>query len=308
MGINKLQNDIFNKVLSFDIMSKINMLSLLKKKITFENIIPFFQPILNELLFSLSSSFNLTDNIIIDEDNEDLTDEENNSSENEDSENLSEISFYSDNNTDCESYDSSDDVYEREYDKFHTNKILFLYNNLSNNEKINNHENDYNFEFIKKYLENPIVKLTDFGLMQKQNINNKTVQTRYYRCPEILLGYHYDKSIDIWSLGCSIYEIIVGQILFDVERHDDIFKYDKDLINIKMIIEKLGKDNHIEIINLIKKCPRNQYFINNDQTLKYYKNVIYEDWCSKITDEKIYNYIKSYLSILPQNRILFCEN
>ncbi len=303
MGINKLQNDIFNKVLSYDVMSKINMLSLLKKKITFENVIPFFQPILNELLLSLSSTFNLEDNIIIDEDNENSEDEEDIYSEDEENESLSEISFYSDNNTDCETYDSSEDYYDREYDNFHTNKILFLYNNnLSDNEEINDDENDKNFEFIKKYLENPTVKLTDFGLMQKQNINNKTVQTRYYRCPEILLGYQYDKSIDIWSLGCSIYEIIVGEILFDIERHDDISKYDKDLVNIKMMIQKLGKDNHVEIINLIKNCPRNNYFINNDQTLKYYKNINYEDWSIKITNEKIYNFIKSCLTIIPQNR------
>jgi len=79
-------------------------------------------------------------------------------------------------------------------------------------------------------------------------------------------------------------------------------KYDKDLVNIKMMIEKLGKDNHIEIINLIKNCPRNNYFINNDQTLKYYKNINYEDLSIKITNEKIYNFIKSCLTILPQNR------
>ena len=59
---------------------------------------------------------------------------------------MSEISFYTDNNTDCETYDSSDDYYDREYDKFHTNKILFLYNNLSDYEEINNDENCNNFQ------------------------------------------------------------------------------------------------------------------------------------------------------------------
>jgi serine/threonine-protein kinase SRPK3 len=314
MGINKLQNDIFNDVLSFNIMSKINMLTLLKKKITFENIIPLFHPIFNELLVTLSSSFNLIDNIIINEDDD--TDDNNSTDDNEEEneedneeDNESELSIYSDDNTDCESYDSSYDYYDREYDKFHINKILFKYNNSLDNDDNDNNDNNDNLEFIKKYLENPIIKLTDFGLMQKQNINNKTVQTRYYRSPEILLGYKYDKTIDIWSLGCSIYELIVGQILFDVEKHDDILKCDKDLINIKMIIEKLGKDNHNEIINLIKNCPRYQYFVNSDQTLKYFRKILYQDWYINIKDLKLCNYIRSCLSISPQSRTLinYCE-
>ena len=315
MGLNKLQNDIFNKVLSLDIISKISMLTLLKKKITFENVIPVFHPILTELLVSLSSSFNLTDNIIIDEDeDEDDNDDDDNNDNNEkeydeDYENNDDLLSIDSYDTDCESYNSSNDNYNKEYDKFHINKILSKYNNSFNNNENFNDDNDHNdhnnaFEFIKKYLDNPIVKLTDFGLMQKQSINNKTVQTRYYRCPEILLGYNYDKSIDIWSLGCSIYEILTSEILFDVEKHNDIPKYDKDLINIKMIIEKLDKNNHSIMLDLIKTCPRKHYFINNDLTLKNFRKINYIDWHNNINDIKILNFILLCLSILPQNRIL----
>lgn len=41
------------------------------------------------------------------------------------------------------------------------------------------------------------------------------VSTRWYRSPELLVGSKsYDKSIDIWALGCIIPELISGKPLF----------------------------------------------------------------------------------------------
>lgn len=41
------------------------------------------------------------------------------------------------------------------------------------------------------------------------------VATRWYRPPELLIGKQdYDKSIDIWSIGCVMAEMIDGQPLF----------------------------------------------------------------------------------------------
>ena len=42
------------------------------------------------------------------------------------------------------------------------------------------------------------------------------VGTQAYRAPELLLGdVKYNKAVDIWSLGCTIYEIFSKKILFD---------------------------------------------------------------------------------------------
>ena len=71
-----------------------------------------------------------------------------------------------------------------------------------------------------------------------------------------------------------------------------------------MIIEKLGKNNHSIILDLIKSCPRKHYFINNDLTLKNFRKINYIDWHNNIIDIKILNIILLCLSILPQNRIL----
>lgn len=46
------------------------------------------------------------------------------------------------------------------------------------------------------------------------------VSTRWYRAPELLVGsLTYDKSVDIWALGCIISELISGQALFPGENN-----------------------------------------------------------------------------------------
>lgn len=41
------------------------------------------------------------------------------------------------------------------------------------------------------------------------------VGTQAYRAPELILGdVRYGKAVDIWSLGCLIYEIFARKALF----------------------------------------------------------------------------------------------
>ena len=282
MGTNKLQNDIYNDILKFNIMSKISIINILKKKINYENIIQIFKPVLKQLLLELTSSFNLSDNILYDEDDSEHTDESSSSSsyessyDEDDDYSYEESEFY---NTDCESYNSSENEFTKEYDKFHINKILYEYyreDNKSEDDKQNSNSNDENYEFIKKYLENPIIKLTDFGLMQKQTDKCRTIQTRYYRAPEVLLGCKYDKNIDFWSLTCTIRELITGKILFDVEKNIYKKKIDKDVIQIKLILDYF-KDEPISFLRvytlLLDKTPRIGIFLNKDGCFKQYRKL-----------------------------------
>jgi mitogen-activated protein kinase 15 len=67
------------------------------------------------------------------------------------------------------------------------------------------------------------LKICDFGLARSLSQENQNqdlvmteeVATRWYRAPEVLLGsQNYDKSADIWSIGCILAEILIGKPIF----------------------------------------------------------------------------------------------
>ena len=62
------------------------------------------------------------------------------------------------------------------------------------------------------------VKIADFGLVRKININEQhtpVVVTLWYRAPELLLGKNpYNEKIDIWAVGCIMGELYNGSQIF----------------------------------------------------------------------------------------------
>ena len=62
------------------------------------------------------------------------------------------------------------------------------------------------------------VKLIDFDLarvIDKEKPMSRGVATIYYRPPEIFMGdTNYSMSVDIWSLGCILAEMVTGEPLF----------------------------------------------------------------------------------------------
>lgn len=41
------------------------------------------------------------------------------------------------------------------------------------------------------------------------------VVTRWYRAPEVILSWmHYNQTVDIWSVGCIMAEMLTGKTLF----------------------------------------------------------------------------------------------
>ena len=66
------------------------------------------------------------------------------------------------------------------------------------------------------------IKIIDFGsgCFEDQKIYTY-IQSRFYRAPEIVLGIPYTWAIDMWSFGCILYELYVGQPLFPGEDEKD---------------------------------------------------------------------------------------
>jgi serine/threonine-protein kinase SRPK3 len=152
-----------------------------------------------------------------------------------------------------------------------------------------------------KYTENCKIQLTDFGSNMKiVDLDDDEIQTRYYRAPEVILGLKYNEKIDIWSIGCMIYELYTGEILFDPEKDKD---FSRDFHHLFLIEEICGEFPK----HMIKKSPRNKEFFKNYKlnckkkiNLINIESLIKKD--NKLSN-KIINIIKKCLIIDPNLRI-----
>uniref|UniRef100_A0A674NMF3 mitogen-activated protein kinase n=1 Tax=Takifugu rubripes TaxID=31033 RepID=A0A674NMF3_TAKRU len=67
------------------------------------------------------------------------------------------------------------------------------------------------------------LKILDFGLARHTDDEmTGYVATRWYRAPEIMLNWmHYNMTVDIWSVGCIMAELLTGRTLFPGTDHID---------------------------------------------------------------------------------------
>ncbi|KAL6452260.1 dsk1 Protein kinase dsk1 [Candida maltosa Xu316] len=75
------------------------------------------------------------------------------------------------------------------------------------------------------------------------------IQTRQYRSPEVILRSKWDESVDIWSIGCILFELITSDYLFSPA---DGRTYSKDDDHIAQIIELVGP-SAVEDMKLLKR-------------------------------------------------------
>lgn len=98
---------------------------------------------------------------------------------------------------------------------------------------------------------NLILKLCDFGSASLISDNEITpyLVSRFYRAPEIILGMSYDHAIDMWSAGCTIYELYTGKILFAGKSNNQMLKYFMDVkgkIPNRVVRRGQFKDQHFD--------------------------------------------------------------
>ncbi len=115
-----------------------------------------------------------------------------------------------------------------------------------------------------------ILKLCDFGSAKKLikgEPNISYICSRYYRAPELIFGAtEYTTAIDIWSTGCVIAEIVVGQPIFPGESASD------QLVEIIKILGTPTKQQILEMnpeynefkFPIIKAYPWAKFFKNKN--------------------------------------------
>lgn len=100
------------------------------------------------------------------------------------------------------------------------------------------------------------LKILDFGLARHAEVEmTGYVATRWYRAPEIMLNWmHYNQTVDIWSVGCIMAELLTSKTLFPGTDHID------QLTRIMVLCGKpdeefLNKINSEEARNYIRSLP-----------------------------------------------------
>ncbi|KAJ8277006.1 hypothetical protein GJAV_G00070360 [Gymnothorax javanicus] len=96
-----------------------------------------------------------------------------------------------------------------------------------------------------------ILKLCDFGSASHIADCDITpyLVSRFYRAPEIIIGKPYDYGIDMWSVGCTLYELYTGKILLSGKTNNHMLKLAMDVkgkMPNKMIRKGIFKDQHFD--------------------------------------------------------------
>lgn len=141
-----------------------------------------------------------------------------------------------------------------------------------------------------------VVKLSDFGNCYPADHAKYNIQTRYYRAPEIILGYRYDIRCDMWSVGCILFELYTGSILFNPRKSARMSRNRSHLIE---MISKLGPIPQ----ELYKNSDRKKLmFQSNNVLIKGCSRINYNPKIWNVSDERIRNLILSFLNYDPYKR------
>ncbi|XP_070557685.1 mitogen-activated protein kinase 14B-like isoform X2 [Ptychodera flava] len=135
------------------------------------------------------------------------------------------------------------------------------------------------------------LKILDFGLARMADDEmTGYVATRWYRAPEIMLNWmHYSQTVDIWSVGCIMAELLTSRTLFPGCDHIDQLVRIMKLVGTPndRLLEKIKSE---EAKTYIKSLPKmvqrcfSEYFVGaNPQAIDLLEKMLVLDIDDRIT-------------------------
>ncbi|XP_058860907.1 mitogen-activated protein kinase 14A-like isoform X3 [Acipenser ruthenus] len=107
------------------------------------------------------------------------------------------------------------------------------------------------------------LKILDFGLARHTDDEmTGYVATRWYRAPEIMLNWmHYNQTVDIWSVGCIMAELLTGRTLFPGTDHIDQLKLIMLLVGTpgSELLMKLSSESARNYIKTLPHMPKRNF-------------------------------------------------
>ena len=191
--------------------------------------------------------------------------------------------------------------------------------------------------FINK---NNGIKIGDFGISKILSTNTKYAKNiigkYHYFAPEMELGQKYNNKVDIYSLGCIIYELFtLNEYYLDKKINENVCKINTDIYNSKWqeIIDLLIKKDYHErpdiekIYELVRTIKTIEYdnliqysFSDINQLSKLFEDsellsfdddcLIKDDYYNEIKDSikcPLCNTIKKEIKICLECKSKFCE-
>ena len=339
-GVSQLTVDIMNYAQTYNLISK------LPKTINKNNVVAMITKAVDTFVENICKKFNLKFDDDSDDNSSDENDDNNNDNSNSDNsgdvscynsnyDSDTENSDYSDESSMIESqnpdmktmeydedgsysdsfnsYNSGGQLYTEIYDDFHTKYIIkklkttIPITTSSASKTISKPLLNKRFEEAKRVLENPIIKLADFDNIEKCSYNNRTIQNRPFRAPEIVLGLEYNEKIDHWSIGILILTMLLGKPFVDASKENMSDTHDLDFVTIKLFLEKIcyTKEQQRKLLDLVNSSLRTGYFLNNDKkTLKFLTDLDFDFWINHVDNTKIIGFINGCLDMNANNRKL----
>ena len=132
------------------------------------------------------------------------------------------------------------------------------------------------------------IKVGDFGIarrLESSQMATTMIGTPYYLSPELCASLPYDKSVDIWSIGCVIYEILTrGRHPFSAKTLEDLLgRIQEEPVDYSGIVDP----RMIEMLRrTLCKNPRDRLTIDGLLQLPVIQEYI-QDFVNKINHTRI---------------------